>query len=215
MNGQNKHRRNPHAAALGRLGGLASKGVTSFRKKDRRVGTVYWVEGRKGVAIKLTREKHALVDYEDAEYLLQFNWTAKTVKGSLWYAERWIPSGAGVKMHCEIMGHTGIDHRNRNGLDNRRSNLRDATVMQNQWNIAAFRTNTSGFKGVYRASKNRWYAMIMKHGKQNYLGMFKTPEEAAVVRDEASKRLHGEFAFLNFPDPLSDAGVPKMARLSK
>jgi hypothetical protein len=57
------------------------------------------------------------------------------------------------------------------------------------------------YKGVYRTTESkRWEAHIGYLGKQHYLGMFKTPEEAARCYDQAAKKFYGEFAKLNFPE---------------
>jgi HNH endonuclease/AP2 domain len=87
-----------------------------------------------------------------------------------------------------------IDHKNRNPLDNRLSNLRLVTKSQNQWNRDADRRNASGFKGVSKhACGNRWAAEIKAHGKRHRLGLFKTPEEAAAAYQRAAAELHGEY----------------------
>lgn len=96
-----------------------------------------------------------------------------------------------------------IDHRNNDGHDNRWRNLRHATRTQNGRNIRRASRNTSGYIGVYYDDKTprslkRWHAQIRDNdGKYKNLGRFHTAEEAARVRDEAARRLHGEFAVLN------------------
>jgi len=92
------------------------------------------------------------------------------------------------------------DHRNGNRLDNRRSNLRNATHRQNQMNMGKHRDNVSGFKGVFRRSgRKKWNVQIKANGKRKFLGRFDSPIEAAKVYDKAAKKLFGEFARLNFP----------------
>lgn len=96
-----------------------------------------------------------------------------------------------------------IDHANRDKLDNRMSNLRNATKAQNQINAGVSRANTSGYKGVSRAFKDGrekcWSAKISKNDKSIHIGMFATAEGAARAYDEAAKKYHGKFAYLNFP----------------
>ena len=93
-----------------------------------------------------------------------------------------------------------IDHINGNPLDNRRSNLRPATKIQNQWNRGKGRPGgkepRSPYKGVWAAGP-RWAAWIVANGERTYLGQYATQEEAAIVYNEAALRLHGEFARLN------------------
>jgi hypothetical protein len=93
-----------------------------------------------------------------------------------------------------------IDHINRNGLDNRRANLRLATVAQNAWNSKK-RKSRSGYKGVcYDKAKRRWRAAIVNHGRRIHLGYFEDKIEAAKAYDAAAKKYCGHFALLNFPD---------------
>jgi hypothetical protein len=109
-----------------------------------------------------------------------------------------------TRIHRLILGLTAddkvmVDHINRNGLDNRRENLRLATCSQNQFNKGAI-GRTSSFKGVSLAKKNnKWQALVCKDKKLKWLGYFLTELEAAQAYDNAAVILHGEFALLNFP----------------
>lgn len=103
-----------------------------------------------------------------------------------------------------------VDHINGNPLDNRRANLRICTVKENNWNRRRRIGGSSGFKGVVRVG-TRWRAIIWPNGKQIYLGSFAEPEEAARAYDRAAREEYGEFACLNFPDPI--AGDVRSARI--
>jgi hypothetical protein len=88
-----------------------------------------------------------------------------------------------------------IDHKNENPRDLRWESLRSATHGQNLQNIKVYKSNTSGFKGVYHHSScARWGAMISVNKKKHHLGLFKTPEEASEAYKKAAKKLHGKFA---------------------
>lgn len=86
-----------------------------------------------------------------------------------------------------------VDHINRLRDDNRLSNLRDATSVQNRQNTGIRSDNTSGHKGVWRAAK-RWRASIEANGVSTHLGYFDTKDEAGEAYRSAAQRLHGEFA---------------------
>lgn len=147
----------------------------------------------------------ALVDDEDVSSVLTHRWHVQITRGKVTYAVRSIRSGRKVTkqaMHTFLTGYAETDHRNRNGLDNRRANLREATRSENRHNQGPPRNNTSGYKGVSR-SGGRWRAQIMVDGKRRSLGRFARAEEAARVYDAAAIELHGTFAWVNFPDPVA------------
>ena len=90
---------------------------------------------------------------------------------------------------------TLIDHINMDRLDNRISNLREATRAENIWNIGKTSKNKSGFKGVsFNKSYNKWSAVCTVNNKTNHLGFFITPELASQAYQEFAKKHHGEFA---------------------
>lgn len=89
-----------------------------------------------------------------------------------------------------------IDHINGDPLDNRISNLREATQSQNLCNHAGQRRSKTGLKGASPRSDNPniFVAQIRINGKQTRIGQFKTAEEAHAAYCKAAKELHGEFA---------------------
>jgi hypothetical protein len=107
-----------------------------------------------------------------------------------------------VYMHREIMNPPAglvVDHRNCDGLDNRRSNLRFATHAQNTRNRRKKKNGSSQFLGVYfNKEKSTWDSQLKHNEKRIWVGRFKTEIEAARAYDEAAKKYHGEFARLNF-----------------
>ncbi len=87
-----------------------------------------------------------------------------------------------------------INHRDRNKLNNQRSNLRVATITQSAGTRRRATNNTSGFKGVSRA-KTRWRAMIQFNKKQTHLGYYDTPKQAHIAYCNAAEKYFGKFAY--------------------
>ena len=89
-----------------------------------------------------------------------------------------------------------VDHINRNGLDNRRVNLRVVSCAINSANKRYF-AGTSKYRGVsYSQGKIR--ATLQHNGRQHYLGIFASEEDAARAYDDLAAKLFGGSAILNF-----------------
>ena len=87
-----------------------------------------------------------------------------------------------------------IDHINRNKSDNCISNLRLATIGQNQHNRDKSKNNTSGYKGiVWDKSRNKWRAQIKINNKVINLGRFILLDDAQNAYEIASKKYHPEY----------------------
>lgn len=93
-----------------------------------------------------------------------------------------------------------VDHINGDRLDNRRKNLRVASIADNNRNSGIQKNNRSGFKGV-SLKQGKYEACVYADGKGIYLGRFSNPEDAARAYDTAARFLFGEFACVNFPLP--------------
>jgi hypothetical protein len=86
-----------------------------------------------------------------------------------------------------------VDHRDGDGLNCRRSNLRETDRMGNSQNASIRADNTSGYRGVTLRSPGRWQASIQCKGVRRYLGSFSSPEIAGEAYVVAARRLHGAF----------------------
>lgn len=148
--------------------------------------------------IQLTQGKIAFVDDEDFEFLNQWKWRYwKDVKRNCTaYAIASIKSRT-TRMHRLLLQSKKgdiIDHRDRDGLNNQKSNLRVCTHSQNNENRKVMSTSKTGIKGV-RSHRRKWKASITKNGKYIYLGLFKNKEEASERYKQEARVLFGDFAY--------------------
>ncbi len=87
-----------------------------------------------------------------------------------------------------------VEHKNRNRVDNRFSNLRLATHSQNNCNTPLRKDNTSGHKGVsWSKSCRRWHAYITINQRRKTLGFFTSLEDAANAVRNLRPKLHQKF----------------------
>lgn len=155
-----------------------------------------------GKKIALTKGQFAVVDDEDYEWLSKYRWAAHNGRNGASFYAICNQGDRPILMHRMIMqAPLGIrvDHKDRDGLNNRRANLRLASHADNIRNASKSRRNTSGYKGVYwhRAAR-KWVAQIQVDGSHIYLGLFRAVEEAARAYDRAARQHFGEFACTNF-----------------
>ncbi|MGD9110575.1 MAG: AP2/ERF family transcription factor [Phycisphaerales bacterium] len=100
-----------------------------------------------------------------------------------------------------------VDHINHNSLDNRRANLRLATIAQNNMNRRPWK-GTSKYKGVtFHRRQKRFIARVTVNGKRLHLGSFINEIDAARAYDEAAKKYYGKYACLNFPAQQKQKGL--------
>lgn len=150
--------------------------------------------------IPLTQGKVAIVDSEDFDRLMQWNWVASfSPKTKTFYATTRVEQRT-IQMHRFIkglgVGPNKVDHRDGDTLNNRKINLRTCTDAENLRNQKLRRTNKSGFKGV-SWNRGKWAATIMVNYKSIGLGRYTSPKEAANAYDQAAKRYFKDFARLN------------------
>src|SRR4029077_3418788 len=128
----------------------------------------------------------SLVDLQDFDRVNQFKWSVDRGDDEILYAVRNLgPDGEYriIQLHRFILDAPPgvlVDHRNLDGLDNRRSNLRFCSRSQNACNQKLLRCdNTSGFRGVsYSKTMRRWLAFITVNQVMLRLGYFESKEQA-------------------------------------
>jgi hypothetical protein len=175
--------------------------------------------------LPLTNGGVALVDDDIYEQMLfyeedqWFKWQdiKKDPEKDTWYVCKTVRAADGLSpytsrlyLHRYVMGlepgdSAIVDHRNGNGLDCRRENLRLATITQNNRNIRRRKDNCSGYKGVRALPKDRWQARIAFNGQNISVLCLDTKHEAGYAYNVAAQLLFDEFAWLNL---ISDEFLP-------
>lgn len=155
--------------------------------------------------IPLTQGFEALIDDSDHAQVSQFNWHAARRRGRVYAACRMGPGGSGIVFlhRFLIPGVPQVDHRDGNGLDNRRGNIRAATNQENQ---RGHRRNSKVASSIYRGVSwypryLKWRARVTVDNREVSLGYFSAEKDAAQAYDDAARKYFGEFASPNFPQP--------------
>lgn len=145
--------------------------------------------------VPLTQGKFAMVSDQDWPRVRQFKWRAMRTHSGHWYAVTRMGKKATVYLHRYLKGFPlgEVDHRDRNGLNNTRRNLRLASSTLNHANAKRRKDNTSGYKGVGLCG-GKWRARIKKHNKVTMLGFFPTARAAGRAYARAARMKFGEFA---------------------
>ncbi len=172
-----------------------------FRRQNRETDRAPEIQGDIAV-VRLAQGQIAVIDAADAALVGQRSWSLNRKGYAVAFWNR-----RTVTMHRFILGLTDrgtqVDHANRNKLDNRRSNLRPCTPLQNSGNSAGW-GSASVFKGVTRtrSKTNPWQARCAGI----FLGKYPTEEDAARAFDDCARQRYGAFAYLNFP--AHDSALP-------
>jgi hypothetical protein len=128
--------------------------------------------------IPLTQGKFALVDDEDFEFVSQYKWCAYWKEAHYYVMHK--DKGTTVHMHSFILGTTSlVDHRNGDGLDNRKSNLRITSDRTN-----ALNSDRSRSAKIVEKHGNRWRVRPFVDGRRTNLGSFSSLEEATKIAEE-------------------------------
>lgn len=141
--------------------------------------------------IELTQGKYTVVDEEDYDRISKHKWyfdssNGYARNGELGYLHRFILQPPKGKY---------VDHKDKDKLNNRRSNLRVCTNAENIRNSSVRVNNTSGATGVWwRSDRNRWVAEIKLDYKKITIGRYKTKDEAVEARRQKEIELFGEFS---------------------
>lgn len=154
----------------------------------------YDLSGDYGIGWTSNTNHEFYFDVEDYDLIKDYCWTAREpVKGYI-RVETTI-NNKSINMSQLLMGKNDIDHIDRNPMNNRRSNLREATRSQQGMNRKKQNNNTSGFIGVYwNKREGKWMAALKINGKSKHLGYFSNKHDALIARLKAELKFFGNFA---------------------
>jgi len=170
--------------------------------RNKKAGRKGFIKGGVGY-IPLTKGLFAKCSPDDLELLTEHNWCAKKIK-KVYRAMRATELNGEhltIQMTEAVLGKSRgriIDHKNRDTLDNRRSNLRFCTYSQNSYNKASQKGSKSRYKGVHWNGKyQEWHVKLYSKSVYYGGGRFKDEHKAALAYNVIAKEVHGDFAYLN------------------
>lgn len=147
--------------------------------------------------VPLSDGRVAIIDLADVPHAEGFNWFASSSRACAYAARQIVRSGkrTNIQLHRLISNAQPgqfVDHIDGDTLNNRRANLRIATLAENAMN-SGDRPNRTGLRGVWLHGRG-YYASIQKAGKKRHDGPYPTPEAAYARRRELETEMFGEFA---------------------
>ena len=135
-----------------------------------------------------------LIDKEDYEKVSEITWNVEIRKDGYKRVSGHLPRGKRILLHQYLMSDfLQIDHADRDGTNNRRCNLREATPLENSRNKGLASSNKSGVIGV-NTRNGKWYAHITVEGNELWLGTHVDKTDAVRERLLAEHQYFGEFA---------------------
>lgn len=158
----------------------------------------------------------AIVDDDDFERVSKYKWYLRSI-GRNNYAVCTATIWPDNAMHrfitnCPWDYVSVVDHKNGNGLDNRRSNLRICTQSQNAANSRRH-PNKTGYVGVFFDKRKSvqdgkvWFARLSHLGTIFRVGNFHTKEEAALAYNKKALEIWGEYARLNIVPNVTESSI--------
>ncbi len=173
--------------------------------------------------INLVNNKgEVFVDDEDYEWLNEYSWyhsgrIGRSTAYAFYKGKK--TNYKSIQMHRIIMEkYSGpskleVDHRNHNGFDNRKSNLRYATKSQNKVNCIKKRINPSSkYKGVSKTNIGKFRVAFKKDNRLVIDITFENEIDAAIAYDILAPQFHGEFVNKNFTN-ISDSDIIRVENL--
>ena len=161
------------------------------------------------VIISLTQGQETIIDLADWDLVKDYRWYAHWEDNTFYvltnvYSAYTVQQK--IRLHRLLLAAPKgvlVDHVDRNGLNNRRNNIRLVTSLENRCHSVGQKGSRSAYKGVtWNKQSRKWQSGIMLHGQSRHLGLFNDELDAAEAYDEAAIELFGEYALLNFPNSI-------------
>ena len=136
------------------------------------------------------------IDLDDYERVSAYQWHKDDTE---YFISSKTKKHNAIRLHNFIMNEKYIDHINRDKSDNRKNNLRVASISENNRNRSKGKNNSSGFIGISKGKYSKkwgesWRVSIVVNKKRISLGTYHNLEEALKVRLKAEKKYFGDFA---------------------
>lgn len=130
--------------------------------------------------IEISKGYFAKVDLEDLDKVKPYRWYVSFL-GKQTYTKTQ-SKGKWFYMHHLILNcPKGMvrDHINRNGLDNRKSNLRAVSHSTNHQNAGINKNNTCGYRGIYFYKPYQKWSVLFGFNKKRHFGGYYVDKEEA------------------------------------
>ncbi|MDB4725809.1 HNH endonuclease [bacterium] len=161
---------------------MEAKKLRELLKYDPLTGNFFWRHSRSGVK-DLTKP---------AGSYLQQGYRRIGIEGSAYKAHRL------AFLYMEGRVPATVDHIDGDKSNNRWSNLREASVVQNGANMKLPTNNTSGYKGVHWSKvEQAWQVRLQAEGVRHHLGYFTCKHRAAIAYNRAAICYQKDYARLN------------------
>ena len=184
--------------------GHLQREIVSKIMKERKSYNVYDLSGEYGIGYD-NNGRAFYFDLEDYERIKNYYWYINNADG---YVETRISEEnekETIKLHRLVMNVLDKDwqciqidhiHGKESRYDNRKSNLRLATISQNGMNKTLQSNNTSGVAGInWDKGREKWRARIKINRREIHLGYFNDFNDAVLARKNAEKKYFGEYSY--------------------
>lgn len=143
----------------------------------------YRIEGDMVIGKSSNTDDEFFVDLCDFDKIKDISWSVLIRNNGMKELCGWNPEEKRTTRMHVVLGFLGYDHIDRNELNNRRSNLRPATIQEQIWNRSKSKNTTSSVVGVsYYAKQGKWVAELSYNYKRVFRKFFNTEEEAILAR---------------------------------